>query len=68
MIFLQEEYSQEFMKTITKPTEKGMRIGIRTERRSSSRGVDYLLIIYGKQAQEYIIQNIEKMMCGEVAD
>ena len=33
----------------------------------SSRGMDYMLLIYGKQAQEYIVQNLEKILCGEVA-
>ena len=66
--FLQEEHSQEFNKVITLPTEKGIQLGIRAERRSSSRGVEYILVIYGKQAQEYIVQNIEKILCGEVAD
>ncbi len=66
--FLQEEHSKEFNKVITLPTEKGIQLGVRAERRSSSRGVEYMLVIYGKQAQEYIVQNIENILCGEVAD
>ncbi len=66
--FLQEEHSSELNKTITQPTEKGIKLGIRTEKRTSSRGVEYMLVIYGKQAQEYIVQNIEMILCGEVAD
>lgn len=60
--FLQEEQSQEFDKTVTLPTEKGMQIGIRAERRIGSSGRAYMLVVYGKQAQEYIVQNIEKML------
>lgn len=66
--FLQEKDSLEFKKTITMPTQKGIQLGIRAERRNSSRGVDYMLLIYGKQAQEYIVQNLEKILCGEVAE
>ena len=66
--FLQEEYSQEFCKNITVPTEKGCQIGIRSERRNSSRGVEYMLVIYGKQAQEYIVRNMEKIIYGECAE
>lgn len=66
--FLQEEHNSELNKTITLPTETGIKLGIRTEKRSNSRGVEYMLVIYGKQAQEYIVQNIEKILCGEVAD
>ena len=66
--FLQEEYSQEFCKNITVPTEKGSQIGIRSERRNSSRGVEYMLVIYGKQAQEYIVRNMEKIIYGECAE
>ena len=66
--FLVEEFSQEFNKKITLPTEKGIRLGIRTERRSSVRGEDYMLLIYGKQAQEYIVQNMKAILSGEAAD
>lgn len=66
--FLQEEYSQEFNKTITLPSEKGIKLGIRAERRNSSRGVEYMLVIYDRQAQEYIVQNMEKILCGEIVD
>ena len=65
--FLQEEYSQEINKTITMPTEKGIQIGIRAEKRNSSRGVEYMLVLYDRQAHEYIVQNMEKILCGEVA-
>ena len=59
--FLHEEYSKELNKTITVPTEKGLQLGIRAERRVGSSGMEYLLVIYGRQAQEYIVQNIEKI-------
>lgn len=60
--FLQEEYSQELNKTITVPTPKGLQLGIRAERRVGSSGMEYMLVIYGRQAQEYIVQNIEKIL------
>lgn len=66
--FLQEEYSQEFEKKITLPTEKGIQLGIRSERRSSSKGIEYMLVIYNKEAQEYIVQNLEKILYGEVTN
>lgn len=65
--FLQEEHSQEFNKTITMPTQKGIQLGIRAERRSH-RGMEYMLVLYNRQAQEYIVQNLEKILCGEVKD
>ena len=64
--FLIEEFRQEFNKTVTLPTEKGSQIGIRAERRNSLRGEDYMLVIYGKQAQEYIVQNMETILNDEV--
>lgn len=66
--FLQEEDNLEFKKTITMPTQKGIQLGIRAERRNSSRGTDYLLLVYGKQAQEYIVQNLEQILSGEVVE
>lgn len=50
------------------PTQKGIQLGIRAERRNNSRGMEYILLIYGKQAQEYIFQNLERILCGEVAE
>lgn len=66
--FLVEEFNQELNKNVTMPTEKGINLGIRAERRSSLRGVDYMLVIYGKQAQEYIVSNMEAILSGEVAE
>lgn len=66
--FLQEEYSQEFCKNITVPTEKGSQIGIQSERRNSGKGAEYMLVIYGKQAQEYLVKNMEKILYGECAE
>lgn len=66
--FLQEVHSEEFNKIITLPTEKGTQLGIRAEKRSNSRGVEYMLVIYNRQAQEYIVENLEAILYGEVAD
>lgn len=63
--FLQEEYSQEFNKTITLPTDMGLKIGIRIERKTSSSGNEYLTVIYGKQAQEYIVKNLKEILHNE---
>ena len=64
--FLKEEHNQEFNKTVTLPTEKGIQLGIYAEKRRSSGGRDYMVVIYGMQAQEYIVQNVEKILCSEV--
>lgn len=60
--FLKEEYSEEFQKNITVPTEKGVQLGIRRERRTNSQGKDYIRVMYNRQAQEYIIQNMENIL------
>lgn len=65
--FLTEEFSQDFNKTITLPTEKGIQLGIRAERRSSSKGACHTLLIYGRQAQEYLVQNMRAILSGDVA-
>lgn len=66
--FLTEEFRQELNKKITLPTEKGIQLGIRAERKSSSKGVRHTLLIYGRQAQEYIVQNMRAILSGEVAN
>ena len=64
-----EEFSQEFNKPITLPTEKGNRLGIRAEKRYSPQGVGYMQIFYGKQAQEFIVQNMETILnSGKIMD
>ena len=62
--FLYEEDNLELKKTITMPTQKGLQLGIRAERRNNNSGIEYMLLIYGKQAQEFIVQNIEKILCS----
>ena len=66
--FLQEKYDKELNKTVTIPTEKGIQLGIRAEKRSSSNGVEYMLIVYNRQAQEYIVRNMEKILGGEMVN
>ncbi len=56
--FLMEELSQEFNKVCTLPTEKGSQLGITAEKRTSFKGVDFMLILYNRQAQEYIVKNM----------
>lgn len=63
--FLKEEHSQELNKTVTLPTEKGSRIGIYAEKRRGSSGMEYMIVMYGKMAQEYIVRNVEKILDGE---
>ena len=47
---------------MTVPTEKGVQLGIRRERRTNSQGKDYIRVMYNRQAQEYIIQNMENIL------
>lgn len=60
--FLKEEYSEEFQKNITVPTEEGVQLGIRAERRTGRNNQRFMYVIYGKQAQEYIVQNLEEIL------
>lgn len=52
---------------ISLPTEKGIQLGISAERRSNSTRCVHMLLIYGRQAQEYIVQNMRVILSGEVA-
>ena len=64
--YLKEEYSQDFDKMAKFPTEAGKQIGIYMEKRTGSMGREYHVVMYGKNAQEYIVQNLEKILSGEV--
>lgn len=66
--YLAEEYSQEYHKTMTVSTERGTGIGIRSEKQTNAQGAGYIRIIYGKQAQEFLVQNMEMILSGEVSE
>ena len=66
--FLKEEYNEKRGKTIKVPTEKGRRLGIRTEEKMSSAGNEYLVVLYNRNAQEYLIQNMEAILTEEFED
>ncbi|MCD8132040.1 MAG: hypothetical protein LUE16_12365, partial [Lachnospiraceae bacterium] len=55
-------------KNVTEPTEKGLLTGIRSERRRSMAGAEYIRVIYGKKAQEFIVQNLEQILNGEAVE
>ena len=52
-------------RTIT--TDKGAEIGIKSEPRKDSKGVEYLYITYDRTAQELIVANMDKIfeLCGD---
>ena len=64
--YLVEQYSEKYQKKVTMPTDKGNGIGIVSEERVSSRGDNYLAILYTKQAQEFIVNNIVFIIDGVV--
>lgn len=59
--YLQEEFSDKYDKNVSVVTEKGKAIGIYNEKREA-RGYHYLAVVYGKEAQEYIVKNFEEIL------
>ena len=56
------EYAQKGDGSATKyPTEKGKHMGIAIEKRQSMRG-EYLTVVYNKQAQQFIIDNMDAVV------
>ena len=53
--------------TISCPTQKGLRLGIRPEERSFN-GRFYTAIVYDKEAQNFVVQNLEKIENGEAPE
>lgn len=43
-------------------TDKGLRIGIKSELRKDARGVEFMYITYGREAQELIVANLPKIL------
>ncbi len=56
------EYAQKGDGSTTKyPTEKGKHMGIAVEKRQGMRG-EYLTVVYNKQAQQFIIDNMDAVL------
>lgn len=60
--YLNEVQREGTNKIRTVVTEKGNEIGIKTELRTNSRGMEYPYIIYGREAQEFIVANMDKVL------
>jgi len=63
--FLCERPAPDKQGTISIPTEKGLRLGIRPEERSFN-GRTYTAVIYDQSAQEYVVNCLEMIENGEV--
>ena len=48
-------------KSIRKPAEHGVQLGIVTEQRQSSRGL-YTVVVYNKEAQQFILDNLDAVI------
>lgn len=65
--YIQEVYNEELKKNIKVPTEKGIAIGLRSERVEYPNRI-YYVVIYNRNAQEFLVRNIEKFINGEVIE
>lgn len=66
MDYLVDEYDEVTSQKKTRTTSKGEQFGLYMEPRVSARGQEYNIIIYGRRAQEYIVQHMEEILNGEV--
>lgn len=62
---MQEVYNGELKGNIKVPTEKGITIDLKSERIEYANNI-YYTIIYNRNAQEFLMQNLEKFINGEV--
>lgn len=65
-MYLEEQYDENSGKIVSVASERGNMIGIYSEDRTSSRGISYKLNLYTKEAQEFIVRNMEAILNGEV--
>ena len=63
--YLLEQYDAEHEKNIMMPTQKGEEIGMYVERRTSTRGNTYSIVMYDKQAQLFLKENLEQLLMNE---
>lgn len=59
--YLMEQLDNATYKKSTVPTNKGFQLGIKSEIRTNSIGVEYICTTYGKEAQEFIVANIKSI-------
>ncbi len=62
--YLAEEQGADEHKHRTVVTDKGNEIGIKSELRKNSKGMEYNYITYSQAAQEFIVANMSKILCG----
>lgn len=63
--YLHEIFDNEYNKKVIVPTKKGIELGINSERRTDSRGIKFIYVTYNQLAQEYIVQNMDKILLGQ---
>lgn len=57
-----EEYTNQFGKKSKRPTERGKAIGISVEQRTRQDGEAYNAVLYNREAQQFIVDNIRAII------
>lgn len=60
--YLEEQFVKEFDKLMKLPTEKGKAIGIRADEKTNGYGQKYITVIYNRQAQEFVVENMTSIL------
>lgn len=60
--YLRVEFDRQSNTKRTVSTEKGKNLGISETAKIGKNGNEYTVIVYGKQAQEYIVQNLARIL------
>ncbi len=66
--YLAEQLDVRTGKKATVSTEEGKKLGIYMEERRSVRGDTYNVVVYDRNAQEFLIKNMEAILNGEVIE
>ncbi|MBR6308653.1 MAG: hypothetical protein IKR39_08605 [Lachnospiraceae bacterium] len=66
--YLEEAYDKDLEVNYKSVTEKGKELGLSNRRvESGLGGRSYISVMFGKEAQEYVVNNMEKILNGEAA-
>ncbi len=63
--FLFDKEDTELSKKVTIPTDKGIELGIKAEKTVGFRNEEFYYVTYNKKAQEFIVDNIGKIIHEE---
>lgn len=66
--YLEDVWDDSLGKNVASPSEKGREIGLRYKTKKAPSGEHYRAIIYTRKSQRFLIDNMERILNGEISE